>query len=200
MRPFGIVRPSSSTSRVVVRASPCTGDVRRRNSSTASGMRPGSARSIVRCSGWRVRSSSAPPSRPVVVSFPPVTRVNPMPRICAIETSSPVFSRPCTSREIMSSPGSPRRFSMSEWRYPNISPTASPAESTLPSAFAAPIAFDQRSKSSRSSRGTPRKWETTRLGRGFRSSAMTSPSPRSRSRSTRSTTNSRIIGSRACTC
>ena len=69
--PSGMVVPSTSTSRVVVRARPCTGEVSRSSSSTASGMRLGSSTSsspLVGSAGQQLHGAAEHPGRRVVAA------------------------------------------------------------------------------------------------------------------------------------
>ena len=106
MRPSGMVVSPIVTSRVMVRPSPWTGEVSRRNSSTASGIRSGFSASSRRWSGRWCSSCTEPPSMPVVVSLPPVTIVNVNARIDSTPAMSPSAPTPAATRcETVSSAG-----------------------------------------------------------------------------------------------
>src|SRR4051812_40488898 len=103
-----MVTPCSSTGRVVVRASPCTGETYRSSSSTALGHRPGSAARRRRASG-----SWASVTTPCVIMFIVVfwaasCRSEQKPPISASESSSP-GGWVLTICEIRSVPAPPRR-------------------------------------------------------------------------------------------
>ncbi|CNU86091.1 Uncharacterised protein [Mycobacterium tuberculosis] len=113
-RPAGMVVSPIVTSRVVVRASPCTGEVSRSSSSTASGMPSGSSSSSRRWSGRRCSNGIEPPSMPVTVSLPPVTMVNVNASMDSVPAVSPSAPTPAATRwEMASSAGSVRRRSIS---------------------------------------------------------------------------------------
>ncbi len=114
---------------------------RRSSSSTASGIRSGSSSSSLRCSRCCVSSSAAPPSSPVVVSLPPVTIVR---RRSRGWTGPETASTPASTRcEMVSSPGSTRRRSISPRSRRTARPPPSVAASGSPRALAATIASVQ---------------------------------------------------------
>ncbi|PQM48599.1 hypothetical protein C1Y40_01182 [Mycobacterium talmoniae] len=113
LRPAGMVVSPIITSRVVVRHRPCTGEVSRSSSSTASRIRPGSSISSRRWSGRWCSNCTEPPSIPVVVSLPPVTMVKVNARIDNSPAMSPSAPSPAATRcDTVSSAGSARRRSI----------------------------------------------------------------------------------------
>ena len=119
--PFGIATPPIETSSSAIRAVACTTPSKRRNSSTAVRIRPGSAVSRRRWSGCRSSASTALPIRLVVVSCP-ATRISTL-----IANSSSASRRsPSTSARTSSltrsSRGRARRSATTPSKKPRISP------------------------------------------------------------------------------